>query len=594
MERKNKVLDVIRTLNFFPKSIKLIGTFGKKRFRIVIFLSFILGVVPSLSLLLSQQMINKIMMRESIQTVFFYLVIYVLVSMLSQYLSSYKTYQEMYIQNIVNYEMNCMIMEKSKKLSLSDYEDASIYDKMQRVQGEIGLKPYQTLQLLISIITTVATLISSTTILISWKPWSAVFLVVIPFFSSFYYFKLGQKEFEYKLKRTGESRKSWYLSKLLTMDSSIKEVKLFDLGEHFTAEYKKINQKFIDQDMSYMRKRTIFDLIHETIMHICSCVVVIASVIAAYSGEILIGNVVTYIKSISMVESSCAALLTGVYSIYNNSLYIKELFEFLDLKESEEEGRVQGREIKSIQNVEFKDVSFRYKQGRVALHHINLRINRAEKIAIVGLNGSGKTTFIKLLTGLYTVTDGEVLFNNVDIHNYSIRTIRQKISVLFQDFMKYEMTLRQNIGLGNISEMSCDNHLYDLLKRVRLKEVFQGGLETQLGLWFHDGVGLSGGQWQKLAIARAMIKEADIYILDEPSSALDPISINEIMSDFLRCISDKICIFITHKMSSVHYADRIILMKDGEICGDGSHEVLYRENEYYRQLYDKEMKEDER
>ena len=160
--------------------------------------------------------------------------------------------------------------------------------------------------------------------------------------------------------------------------------------------------------------------------------------------------------------------------------------------------------------------------------------------------------------------------------------------------MKYEMTLRQNIGLGNISEMSCDNHLYDLLKRVRLKEVFQGGLETQLGLWFHDGVGLSGGQWQKLAIARAMIKEADIYILDEPSSALDPISINEIMSDFLRCISDKICIFITHKMSSVHYADRIILMKDGEICGDGSHEVLYRENEYYRQLYDKEMKEDER
>lgn len=586
-----KIKSVFKMLKYFPKSISLIYKFDRRKFITVIFLSLFLGIIPSISLILSQEMINVITLGGALKQVFLFLFLYVLVSLSTQYLSCYKTYIDTYLQNNINFKLSCLVMEKSKNLTLANYEDSVIYDKLQRIQGEISFKPYQSLQLLLSIITTLATLFSAALILILWKPWSALFLLIIPLLSSLYYFKLGKYEFDYKLKRTEQGRKSWYISRLLTTDSTVKEIKLFSLADFLTDEYKKIKEKFICQDMNYMKKRTWFDVLYETILHICSCIVVIISVIDAYSGRILIGNVVTYIRSISLVETSCSSLLNNIYSLYNNSLYIKELFEFLELKEAKDETDIKNkRELKKIEEIELKNVSFIYRQGKKVLDNINLKMKKGEKIAIVGANGSGKTTLIKLLTHLYPLTEGHILINGIDSKDYSVPSIRKNISVLFQDFVKYEMNVRCNVGYGNIENISADKKVYETLERVGFKKEFPEGLETQLGLWFNNGIGLSGGQWQRLAIARTMFKECSAYILDEPSSALDPIAINEVLEKFFEYASDKLCIFITHKMSSIHYADRIIVMKNGKICGNGTHQELYESNDYYRELYDKEMK----
>lgn len=584
-----KTKSILQEVKYLPSIVKLMWNFDRKHLILSGILSLILGGIPSISLLLSQQMINTIVARRELKIVFAYLLFYVLVSLLSEYCRNFKNYNETYLQNTINYELNCLVMKKCQKLSLADFENSVIYDKLQRIQGEISYKPYQTLQILTGLLTIFSMLLSSITILVLWKPYCAIFLLIIPLFSSFYYIKLGKTEFDYKLKRTEEGRKSWYLSKLLTTDSSIKEVKLFDLSKYLITKYKKINRSFIEQDMEYMKKRSVYDLLYETILHICSCVVVVLSVLAAYNGQILIGNVVTYIRSISNVESGCASLLNSIYLLYNNTLYIRELFEFIELKECSEEDNNKYIPLSSIQDISLKNVSFVYKNGNVALKNINLYMKKGEKIAIVGQNGSGKTTLIKLLSCLYHSYEGEILINNTNIKEYGASTIRKNISVLFQDYVKYEMTLRDNVGFGDVIYRKEDGRIHKVLQKVGLDNIFPGGLSTQLGLWFNEGIGLSGGQWQKLAISRMMFKRCSVYILDEPNAALDPISVNNILKNFFEYVQDSLCIFITHKMSSVQYADRIIVMKDGEIIGDGTHSKLYKENEYYKMLYDKEM-----
>lgn len=587
------MIKVLKEFRYFPKTIKLISKFDRKHFVTVVFLCFFIGIIPSVSLLLSQQMINGIIEDKGLNIVFKYLFFYVVVSLLSEYLACIKNYNEMCLQNEINYGLNCMVMNKCKNLSLEDFENSVIYDKLQRIQSELSFKPYQMLQLLLSILSTFATLISSIAILVLWKPWCALFLLVIPILSSLYYIQLGRTEFEYKLKRTAKGRRSWYISKLLTTDNSIKEVKIFKLSEYLINEYKKINLDFIKQDIDYMKKHSVFDLIHETILHFCSCIVVIFAIISAHKNDILIGNVVTYIRSISMVQSCCTSLLSSIYSLYSNGLYLKELFDFFDLPESIEEKRTEGRRLNGIEEINFKNVGFTYRQGKEALKNINLSMKKGEKIAVVGLNGAGKTTLIKLLTCLYPLQSGDILINGTSIREFSTNEIRGNISVLFQDYVKYEMSLRNNIGFGDISKLLNDDKLNEALNYVGLKGQFPNDLDTQLGLWFNEGIGLSGGQWQRVAIARMMFKRSSVYILDEPNAALDTIAFNKIVKIFFEYAKDDLCIFITHKMSSVHYANRIILMKDGKILGDGTHDILYKENEYYKELYDKEMNESE-
>ena len=222
----------------------------------------------------------------------------------------------------------------------------------------------------------------------------------------------------------------------------------------------------------------------------------------------------------------------------------------------------------------------------VVLNNINLNIKKGERVAIVGANGSGKSTLVKLISKLYEVKENSILYNGISLNNYNEAQLKNCIAVLFQDFTKYEMTVRENVGFGNIESIDNDENMKKALDKA--SATFISNLDEQLGLWFQDGRQLSGGQWQKIAIARTFFRDASLYILDEPSSALDPIAEKEVIDMFLKMTEDKIGIFISHRLSTAMLADRIIVMNEGEIVGNGTHQELIKNNFVYKKMYELE------
>ncbi|WEZ05697.1 ATP-binding cassette domain-containing protein [Bacillus subtilis] len=239
-------------------------------------------------------------------------------------------------------------------------------------------------------------------------------------------------------------------------------------------------------------------------MQLVGAVIIFIAIMSAFAGKIMVGNVMSYIRSVSLVQSHSQSIMTSIYSIYNSNLYMNQLYEFLELREEKNQGH-KKQIVEPIHSVIFQNVSFIYpNQGEQTLNHINVSLNKGERIAIVGPNGSGKSTFIKLLTGLYEVQQGDILVNGVNIKELDMDSYMEQIAALFQDFMKYEMTLKENIGFGQIDKLHQTNKMHEVLDIVKadfLKGHSSYQFDTQLGLWFDEGRQLSGGQWQKIALA---------------------------------------------------------------------------------------------
>nr|WGD57634.1 ABC transporter ATP-binding protein [Bacillus subtilis] len=415
--------------------------------------------------------------------------------------------------------------------------------------------------------------------------------MVIPVISLFYFLKIGQQEFFIHWKRAGQERKSWYISYILTHDFSFKELKLYNLKDYLLNKYWDIKKSFIDQDTKILRKKTYLNLIYEIAVQLVGAVIIFIAIMSAFAGKIMVGNVMSYIRSVSLVQSHSQSIMTSIYSIYNSNLYMNQLYEFLELREEKNQGH-KKQIVEPIHSVIFQNVSFIYpNQGEQTLNHINVSLNKGERIAIVGPNGSGKSTFIKLLTGLYEVQQGDILVNGVNIKELDMDSYMEQIAALFQDFMKYEMTLKENIGFGQIDKLHQTNKMHEVLDIVKadfLKGHSSYQFDTQLGLWFDEGRQLSGGQWQKIALARAYFREASLYILDEPSSALDPIAEKETFDTFFSLSKDKIGIFISHRLVAAKLADRIIVMDKGEIVGIGTHEELLKTCPLYKKMDESE------
>lgn len=302
----------------------------------------------------------------------------------------------------------------------------------------------------------------------------------------------------------------------------------------------------------------------------------------------MIGNVVGFINALNLIQNNCKEILNTVYTLYENNLYISQLFQFLDLEE--ENFNIENKELKNISDIEtldIKNLTFKYPNSpNVVLNNINLNIKKGERVAIVGANGSGKSTLVKLISKLYEVKENSILYNGISLNNYNEAQLKNCIAVLFQDFTKYEMTVRENVGFGNIESIDNDENMKKALDKA--SATFISNLDEQLGLWFQDGRQLSGGQWQKIAIARTFFRDASLYILDEPSSALDPIAEKEVIDMFLKMTEDKIGIFISHRLSTAMLADRIIVMNEGEIVGNGTHQELIKNNFVYKKMYELE------
>lgn len=594
---KNRVgmKDILIALKKLPKTVSIIRQVNKKLFFFTIVFSAITGIFPVITLILSQELINSLVQgKDFLTSTVMIFALYMLASFVGELFIEAKGFTEGKFQYLLQYRLNYMIMEKCTGLSLEDFESSEMYDKIEKITGEISYRPFQIFLAIISLLTSAITMVSSAVLLFSWNPYISILLLLVPVVSVLYFLKIGQQEFDVIWNRAKDERKTWYLSYLLTHDFSYKEVSLLGIKDYLLGNFMKISNGFIEQNIKILKKKTKFNIIYELIMQSVSCLIIGAAVISAYVGDILVGNVMSYIRSVGLVQSNSQAIMANIYTIYNSSLYMDMLFEFLNYcgnsKKSIDKKKLNGQ----ISSVNIKNLSFSYKNRKNVLKNINISLQKGEKVALVGPNGSGKSTLIKILSGLYEIKSGDILINDISLKDIDIEDYYTKISVLFQDFVKYELTLQENIGFGDMKNFHSSENMKTVLDKLQatfLKRNEDYDLSMQLGNWFEEGQQLSQGQWQKVALARAYFKDASIYILDEPNAALDTVSEREIFDNFFEISREKIGIFISHRLSAAKMADKIIVMDKGEIVGIGNHEELLKKCSVYQILYQAEIYE---
>ncbi|MEE1101737.1 MAG: ABC transporter ATP-binding protein [Agathobacter sp.] len=588
--KKVTIKDMFHSVHQLPKTIYILKKADSVLFAKVVIFSLLTGIFPIITVLISQELLNSlVLMNKKLKYTFFILIIYIIVSFLSYLLEEGYEYVQTMYQYKLQYRLQHMMMKQCTCLSLKDFESAETYDKIEKVSGEISYRPFQMFLAVTSIMTALVTLISSIVIIFVWNPLMALILLAVPFISIFYYLKIGQQEFDMMWNRAKEERKLWYYNHLLTHDFSYKEVKVLGLGRYILNKYWEISGKFINQNKKILNRKTIFNISYGIIVQIIGFIVISVSMIAAYMGQILIGNVISIIRSIGMVQSNSRLVMSDLYSIYSGALYMDMLFQFLKESEKGQQVEEKKQKIQDFSKIEVKNVSFSYDDKKEILKNISIEISKGERVAIVGPNGSGKSTLLKLLTGLYEPSKGDILIDNISMKEMNMENYYSIISVLFQDFVKYEFSLRENVGFGDLNNIDKDEKIISVLKQLKtdflLTKDKEYHLDMQLGNWFENGRELSQGQWQKIALARACVKNALCYMLDEPNAALDTVSEQEVFYKFFEISKNKIGIYISHRLSAARIADKVIVMNQGEIIAVGKHEDLLKKCKVYQDLY---------
>lgn len=483
-----------------------------------------------------------------------------------------------------------LILQKALTLELAQFENSEFYDKLIRAyQGAIN-RPMSLVERVFGLAQNAVALVSLGALIISLSPWAPVLLVAggAPAFLADA--KFSGETFRLFEWRAPETRRKAYLAAVLTRDDYAKEVLLFGLGQPLLHRYRDIYRKLYREDRNLTIRR---DTVGILLGILGACVLYGAYawvVIAALAATISIGQMAMYLMLFRQGQATVSAALKGLGGMYEDNLYIATLYDLLDTPVSiEKEGARVGPQ--PGDGIRFENVTFAYPNSdRPVLVDVNLHIRPGESLSLVGENGSGKTTLIKLLSGLYRPTGGRVLLDGLDLRGWDVVALRARVSVVFQDFVHYQFLLGENIGVGDVSRFENEAGWREAGERVQLDAVVKQmphGYRTQLGRWFDDGRELSGGQWQRVALARAVMRnKADILILDEPTAAMDARAEAEIFECFRSLAEGRTTILISHRFSTARLADRIAVLKGGQIIELGSHEELVQSKGHYNELFE--------
>ena len=493
------------------------------------------------------------------------------------------------IRQQLGQRINVEILEKALTLELVQFEDSELYDKMTRARRDASSRPLSLVSQTFELGQSIVTLVGLGGLLFAFSPLALAILFVAaipPFISEL---KFSGDAFRLSRWRTPETREQLYLETVLAREDHAKEVMLFGLGPRFLVRYRQIFDKLYAGDRKIAINRGLWGLALGTLGTLAFYGMYLWIALAAIAGAITIGAMTMYVYVFRQGQSALSSALGDVGGMYEDNLYLSNLYEFLDTKTSAAGGTEKtGPSPKD--GVRFEDVSFSYPGSHeIALVKVNLHIKPGSKLAIVGENGSGKTTLIKLLTRLYEPTTGRITLDGLDLREWDPVTLHRRIGVIFQDFVRYQLKVGENIGAG-------DDRAYD--DRSRWEEAAEHGLakpfiepmpdqfDTQLGKWFKNGRELSLGQWQKIALARSfMRKDADILVLDEPTASMDAEAELKIFERFRELTDDRIAIVISHRFSTVRMADQIIVLDHGKVIESGTHDSLLVENGRYAKLF---------
>jgi ATP-binding cassette subfamily B protein len=481
------------------------------------------------------------------------------------------------------------IMDHAASLDLEQFEDSAFYDKLERArQQTIG----RTI-LLSQVLSQVQDLITMGFLaagLIVFNPWLILllFVAVLPAFIGESYF--NDKNYSLSRRQTPERRELDYIRYIGASDETAKEVKLFNLSGFLMDRFRLLSQKFYKDNKKLSIRRSLWGTLFSlfgTVGYYGAYVYIISK---AIQGSISIGDLTFLAGSFRQLRSLLDGILSRFTAVSQGAIYLKDFFDFFDIKPSIKtyaKARPFPKPIK--QGFIFEQVGFKYAHSdKWANRNISFTLAADEKLALVGENGAGKTTLVKLLARLYDPTEGRILLDGYDLREYDLMDLRKNIGVIFQDYIRYQMTVSQNIAVGNIDEKENQ----DLIVRAATKSLadlliqkLAGKYDQALGKRFNQGVELSGGEWQKIALARAYMKDAQLLILDEPTSALDARAEYEVFQRFADLTKGKSAVLISHRFSTVRMADRILVLDKGELLEIGSHQELVNNGGRYAELF---------
>ena len=591
----------IAALRYVPALGRLIWRTHRGFAAAILALRLLRSFVPVATFWVGKLILDSVLAAKAgtgdIGAVWSYLAIEIGIVIAGEILARASSLVESLLGDLFSNNMSVTLMEQAAKLDLAQFEDPTFYDHLERARrqtvGRIAL-----LTLLLSMMQDALTLVTLAGALIAYSPWLLLLLLiaVIPSF-------LGETHFAslaYSLlfRWTPERRQLDYLRFVGASDKTAKEVQMFGLAPWLTERYRTLAQKFYEENRNLSLRRGFVSAalsILGTIGYYAAYAIIL---VRAVRGDITIGMLTFLAASFARGRDVIQGILLSASNVYEQALYLRDLFVFLDMKPTiaSRPGAIAVPE-PIRRGFVFEDVGFRYPGSeRWAIRHVSLVIKPGERIALVGENGAGKTTITKLIARLYDPTEGRITLDGVDLRDYDLAKLRRAIGVIFQDFVRYDMRFDENIGVGEIESVrgaldngkgtppsittAAENSLAaSLLPR------FAKGYQQMLGRRFDEGVDLSGGEWQKIALARAYIRDAQVLILDEPTAALDARAEYEVFLRFSELVAGRTAVLISHRFSTVRMADRIVVLRNGTVEEEGSHEELLAKGGLYEELF---------
>ena len=505
-------------------------------------------------------------------------------------ISRFIDYLDALLAGKYTHHVSVRVMEHAASLDLLAYEDPVFYDKLERARVQATDRLYM-IQAMGRLIQQVITTITLSISIMVFSPWLLLLLVVgvIPAF-------VGETHFAFlgyakNFRQTPIRRQLDYLRILGGSKEAAKELKLFGLRDFLTGRFKTLSTQVYEEDIALARKKVLAGSVLSAIGTAGYYTAYIYAVWRTVTGVFSFGTLTLLANAIREASSNLQQTFSTLSTIADQALFLTDLIAFFEMKptiRSKPNALPAPRPI--VRGFEFQNVSFRYPgASRMVLNQLNFQLRPGERVALIGENGEGKTTIVKLLCRLYDPVEGRILLDGVDLREYDLEDLYSEIGVIFQDYMRYEMTARENIAVGRIEQLANDDLVRESARKSMAEEVVAKlgrGYDQMLGRRFENGVDLSGGEWQKVALARAYLRDAQVLILDEPTSALDARSEYEVFQRFAELTTGKMAIFISHRFSTVRMADRIVVLEKGRIAEEGDHEALTHLGGRYAEMFE--------
>jgi ATP-binding cassette, subfamily B, bacterial len=559
------------------------------------------GFLPALSVYLTKLLVDNLVLAinakgrwEDVWPVLVIVGITAAVMLLSDVLQSLSDWVRVAQSELIQDHIKNLTHQQAVSLDLSFYESPEYHDLLERVRSEASGRPLALLESCGSLLQNGLTLIVMAIVLVTYNPWLPLILLISTAPAFYVVLRFDRRYHQWWRETSSVRRHIEYCDYLLTHHQAATELRLFSLGDHFQSIYKRLRSELRTPRLAQLRKQSLAKLAASTSGLIVAGAAMAWMVYRAFQGLITIGDLALFYQTFQRGQGLMRVLLNNVGQVYTNTLFLEHLFTFLELKPKILKPDYPAPILSSLrQGIEFKSVTFRYPgSARTALQEFSFRIPANKVIAIVGPNGAGKSTLLKLICRFYEQEAGSIEIDGIDIRHFSERDLRQMLTVLFQFPINYQATVAENIGLGNIERNESREAIEIAAQSAGAHEFITrlpNGYDTMLGKWLANGVELSGGEWQRIAMARAYVRRSPITILDEPTSFMDSWAEAEWFGRFRELTENRTAVIITHRFTIAMRADLIYVMDKGEIVESGSHQQLLSQGGLYAESWVAQM-----